>query len=146
MLLTEAMHGYMMDGQIARNAQGSLTLKRQRLGYFVEWCQEHSVAEVESVHTNTVRAFLLHLNETKGRNTRVSAPKSLSPETIAGYMRVVRAFFHWCEKEDLIQKGQEPTARVPHIKIPEDIIPSFTAEQMDAMLRQCDRNHDAGLS
>jgi integrase/recombinase XerD len=139
MLLKEAMHGYMMDGQIARHSPGSLTLKRQRLGYFIEWCETQGITEVEAVRPNTVRAFLVHLHKTKARNRRVAAPKSLAPETIAGYMRVVRAFFHWCEKEELIQKGHEPTARVPHIKIPEDIIPSFTAEQMDAMLRQCDR-------
>ncbi len=139
MLLTEAMHGYMMDGQIARHSPGSMALKRQRLGYFIEWCVTQGVTEVESVRTNTVRAFLVHLHETRARNKRAAGPKSLAPETIHGYMRVVRAFFRWCEKEDVIQQGQEPTARVPQIKIPEDIIPSFTAEQMDAMLRHCDR-------
>lgn len=144
MQLKEAMQGYIMDGQIARHSRASLTLKQQRLGYFIEWCEAQEITEVAAVRVNTVRAFLVHLHETKARNVRVAAPKSLAPETISGYLRVVRAFFHWCEKEDLIQKGQEPTARVPHIKIPEDIIPSFSADQMDAMLRQCDRTTERG--
>src|SRR5262249_33890667 len=57
----------------------------------------------------------------------------------------MRAFFRWCKTEGLLGEREEPTARVPRIKIPEKVIQTFTPDQLEAMLQTCDRNTPKGF-
>jgi site-specific recombinase XerD len=139
MLLREAMQGYMMDGQIERQSASGLKLKRERLDVFISWCEAQGITTLDGVTPNIARAFVLHLQQRETAYQRRAKRTPLAPATIQGYVRVVRAFFHWCQHEGLLARGEEPTARVPRIKVPKDVIPTFTAEQMDAMLKVCDR-------
>jgi site-specific recombinase XerD len=140
MLLTEAIQGYMMDGEIERQSPRNLELKRQRLGYFTKWCEKQSVTTLEGVLPNTVRAFVVHLQSLKANELNPRKPtedKPLSPMTIKGYVTIVRAFFAWCMKEGLLTNG-DPTKRLPRIRIPHYVIVTFAPEQVASMIDACD--------
>jgi site-specific recombinase XerD len=59
-------------------------------------------------------------------------------------MLIVQAFFSWCEKEGLLDGHANPTKRVPRIKLPKKVIPTFTPEQMAALLDACDQSTALG--
>jgi integrase/recombinase XerD len=59
-------------------------------------------------------------------------------------MRRVRAYFAWCEREGYLT-GPNPTIRVPKIKTPEFVIPSFSADQLAAMLDKVDTSTPGGF-
>jgi site-specific recombinase XerD len=131
----------MMDGQIAQQSPRALDLKAQRLGYFVSWCEKQEIADLLAVTPNAVRAFVVHLQGLRAHelNPRVPArDKPFAALTIKGYVRVVKAFFAWCKREGLLFDHEDPTARLPRVKVPHYVIPTFTPEQMAAMLDACD--------
>ncbi len=69
----------------------------QRLNVFVAWCEVNQV-QLEQVNNLVVHRFLKHLYETH------KPPKAtrthLSMQTLAGYVRVIRAFLIWCLEDD----------------------------------------------
>jgi site-specific recombinase XerD len=142
MLIKEAVAGHMMDAQIeAQVSTRYLDLKRQRLGYFVDWCEQQGVTTLEAVTPNVLRAFIVHLQSVKAYEHNPRRPtedRPLSPLTVKGYMLIVQAFFSWCEREGLLEGRASPTRRVPRIKVPKYVIQTFTPEQMAAMLDACE--------
>jgi integrase/recombinase XerD len=143
MLLREAMNGHFMDAQI--ESQGVSTryfeLKKQRLGYFVDWCEKQGATQLEMVSSNVIRAFVLHLQSLKADELNPRKPtqdKPLSPLTIKGYMLIVQAFFSWCDREGLLEGRPNPTKRVPKVKSPKYVIQTFSPAQLAAMLDACD--------
>jgi site-specific recombinase XerD len=88
MNLHEAMQGHMMDAQIdAELSRQYFTLKRQRLGYFVQWCEQQGINTLEAVTPNVLRAFIIHLQGVKAYEMNPRRPtedKPLSPLTIKG--------------------------------------------------------------
>jgi site-specific recombinase XerD len=149
MLISEAMQGHMMDAQIeAQVSPRYVELKRQRLGYFVEWCEKQGATSLEAITPNVLRAFIIHLQGVKAYELNPHRPtedKPLSPVTIKGYMLIVQAFFSWCEREGLLEGRPNPTRRVPRIKVPKYVIQTFTPEQMAAMLDACDTETPLGF-
>jgi site-specific recombinase XerD len=148
MLLKEAMQGHMMDAQIdAELSKQYFVLKQQRLGYFVQWCEQQGYTTLDAITANVLRAFIIHLQGLKAYELNPRRPtedKALSPLTIKGYMLIVQAFFSWCEREGLLEDRPNPTKRVPRVKIPKYVIQTFTPEQMAAMLDSCDINTPLG--
>ncbi len=142
MLIKEAMIGHMMDAQIESQVSTRyFDLKRQRLGYFVEWCEQQGVTTLEAITPNVLRLFVVHLQGVKAYEHNPRRPtedKPLSPLTVKGYMLIVQAFFSWCEREGLLEGRPNPARRIPRIKVPKYVIHTFTPEQMAAMLDACD--------
>lgn len=144
MLLMDVVRGYMMDGQIEQHVPHHLDVKRQRLGRFLSWCESQGITSLEAVTPNVVRAFVVHLQQAK--DTRITTrEKPLAPLTIRGYVKVLRAFFAWCAREGLLESREDPTARLPRVKVPQYIIQTFTPEQMAALLEACDVNAHVGF-
>ncbi len=143
MLIREAMNGHLMDAQILSEGMSAryLELKKQRLGYFVDWCEKQGATQLEQVTSNVLRAFILHLQSLKADELNPRKPtkdKPLSPLTVKGYMLIVQAFFSWCEREGLLEGRPNPTKRVPRVKAPRYVIETFSPAQMAAMLDACD--------
>jgi len=145
MLLMDATRGYMMDAQIERQSPGVIELKQQRLGRFLDWCEDNGVTSLEAVTPNLVRAFVLHLQEEALDKRRGQGDRKLAPSTIRGYVKVVRAFFAWCKREGLLGGHEDPPARLPRVKVPQYVISTFTPDQMSALLAACDQSEPEGF-
>lgn len=147
MLLSEAVEGYMMDSRI-NQSKANIRIKEQQLSYFFKWAKEKGATEIHTVTVNTVRAFIVHLQSLKANELNPRKPtldRPLSPLTVKGYLRVIKAFFNWCKREGYLEGRDNPTDRVPRIKIPHYVISTFTPEQMAAMLDSCDVDTATGF-
>ncbi len=149
MLIREAMNGHMMDAQILSEGMSTryLELKKQRLGYFVDWCEKKGVTELEAVTPNVVRGFIVHLQSLKVDELNPKKPtkdKPLSPLTVKGYMLIVQAFFSWCDREGLLEGRTNPTKKVPRVKAPKFVIQTFTPAQLAELLDACDMDTPYG--
>ena len=69
----------------------------QRLNVFVDWCEVNQV-QLEQVNNELVHRFLKHLYET--HEPYGTTRTHLSMQTLAGYLRVIRAFLIWCLEND----------------------------------------------
>jgi site-specific recombinase XerD len=78
--------------------------------------------QIEGDH---VKAFIRYLM-TDARVPRKNT--NLSPATIQGYVRTLKAFFSWLEREGYISAN--PMTRIPIPKAPTKIIDTFTVDQI----------------
>ena len=148
MKLTEAIKGYILDGKISPQTPSHIHQKRQRLNRFVSWCEAQSISDLEEVTANTVKGFIVYLQEhilgEEEKRARYRG-KTLSPISILGYTRVVRSFFNWCEKEGLLDGRPNPIKRLPRIKIPKKVIQAYSPDALHSVLEECDTSSPIGF-
>jgi site-specific recombinase XerD len=118
----------------ARQAQNvtprTLDFYEDKLHPFIAWAQTNGAATVDAVTAATVRAYLVHL---QGR--------SLSPWTVHGAARAVRAFLRFCAAEGYIDAA--PRFAMP--KLPKKILPAFEPGDVRRLLDACELERDRAL-
>jgi integrase/recombinase XerD len=63
-------------------------------GIFLPWCRDRDVSGLDELNGRTVDAFSVFLMETPGRRG-----KALSRASVHAYIRAVRGFLNWCQRE-----------------------------------------------
>ena len=96
-------------------------------------------AQADRIDRTHIRAFIRYL-QTEARTLHGDAP--LSPATVQGYVRTLKAFFSWLEREDYI--ATNPMTRVPIPRAPIKIINTFTPEQIQRLADVCLRSSGIG--
>jgi integrase/recombinase XerD len=81
---------------------------------------------------NHIKAFILYLQtEVKTR----FGNRPLSPSSVQGYVRTLKAFFAWATREDYIQAN--PALKIPVPKSKIKVIDTFTPEQILMLSSAC---------
>jgi len=86
-----------------------------------------------------IRVYIAYL-QNEARTTRGS--KSLSPATIQGAVRTLKAFFSWALREEFIESN--PMIRIPVPKATSKIINTYTQEQITKLISLCYKSNDSG--
>lgn len=115
----------------------------QRLGVFISWCQAAQIT-LEGIRPKTIDLFIAYLAGTH-HSHRVGAP--LSGDTLAGYVRVVKAFLNWCSQDD--EYGDYVKPILPRrIKVPKtggNVIDTLSDEQVTALREAAKQNYNEFL-
>ena len=118
---------------------------RQKLTVFAEWCSAQGVT-LEHVNQRTVDQFVDHLRATHhGSKTG----QAISTYTLAGYVRVIKAFLQWCSEDpygDFTQFVKPDTPRL--VKLPKTeikIVETFSDEQIEALIMAAKQNYNEHL-
>jgi site-specific recombinase XerD len=110
----------------SRQASGltlaTLRYYRQTLAPFVTHCEQSNVPTVDQVSAATVRAYLVGLQR-----------RGLSPHTVHGAARAIRAFLRFCAADGLINDA--PQFAMP--KLPKKILPAFEPADLARLLDAC---------
>lgn len=111
---------------LARQAQNvtakTLAYYAYTLPPFVAYCEQSDAATIDRVTAGTVRAYLVRLQA-----------GSLSPSTIHGAARAIRALLRFCAEDGLI----DVAPRFPMPKLPRKILPAFEPSDVDRLLDAC---------
>ncbi len=149
MKVREAIKGYILDAKIEPQTPRHIEQKRVILEErLLPWCEEHGAMDLAEVTPIILKGYVVHMQESTISETdsRISfRGRRLSPATIRDYLRIVRAFFTWCERESYLEGRANPMHSVPRTKLPQRIIHAFTPEQMDALLGVCDLDTASGF-
>jgi site-specific recombinase XerD len=148
MKLREAIKGYILDSKIAPQTATHIHQKQQRLNRFADWLMPQGVTDLDEVTSNLVKGFVVYLQEYimgDEEPRRRYRGQHLSALSITGYVRVVKSFFNWCEKEGLLDGRLSPIKRLPKIKVPEKVIEAFSQDDLQAVLQLCDTKTVIGL-
>ena len=147
MKLDDVVNHFLLDKDTS--GRGKLTLRsyRQRLSMFVQFMsRDCQITELEQVKIMHLRLFVQALMKTQGYLDHPRRPKSqkmLSVSTVRAYIRVLKAFFHWCLIEDLIDINPADKLTMP--KAPTYLIPTFGPEHIEKMLARCDISTPLGF-
>ena len=94
---------------------------------------------IDRIDKNHIREFIRYLQ------TEASTPHGnnpLSPATVQGYVRTLKAFFSWLTREEYILDN--PMNKIPVPKAPVRVISTFNSEQITRLIQLCDRSNGLG--
>jgi len=107
-----------------------------RLGIFADWCTEHSLA-LEQLTSKHLRAYI----EDVALRPGLKGEEHLASSTVHWHAVSVKTFLNWCSRdeefEDLV--SGKTLARVQIPRIEQQVIETFTPEQVQALLRATER-------
>jgi integrase/recombinase XerD len=109
-----------------------------KLGLFVRWCK------VQSVYLRDVSAKIvdMFLDDMKKTHKPCKAGKTeISSSTLASQVRIIKIFLNWCLEDEQYGEYVKPTVvkRIKNIKVIQEIIDTFSPEQIEALFRACDK-------
>jgi len=95
--------------------------------------------DASGIEKSHIKAFIMYL-QTQARVPHSNMP--LSPATVQGYVRTLKAFFSWLVREEYL--ASNPLAKIPIPKAPVKVINTFSAEQLSKLAEDCRRTNGAG--
>ena len=117
---------------------------RKRIGKYMEFLGENS--GIEGLNINTARAFVAHLQAQEVRyKDHPFSPEvegGLSPHTIHGYVRAMKAFGSWLTAEGYA--SENPFTRLKRPRLPKTLIEVLTADEIRGMVSSLNDKTDRG--
>lgn len=78
---------------------------------------------------------ILDISAVQIRDFLGARAKTVEPATLHQAFRVLRSFFNWCRREGFIEKSPMENIKAP--KLVKKVIPTYTREEIQAMLAVC---------
>lgn len=128
----EAYDAFLLSLRAAHRSRRTLEFYGEKLGPFVRWLQSQDITELKHITPSHIRRFLLDQEEA-GR----------APRTVHHYAATIKAWLNWCVSEELL--ADSPMRKVKMPKVEDRILPAFSAEDVDALLKATDDPRDTAL-
>jgi integrase/recombinase XerD len=140
MKLTDAVKGYLLSRRSKCNEK-TIEWYRQKLAHFCFVLQEeYDITTLNKVTVTHLRLFVEHMKETRSDENNPFKPTNgdatIRDVTVKGYVQVIKSFFTWCVREELLKKN--PAMNLDNPKVSRYVIKTFTEEQIKAMVEVCD--------
>jgi len=148
MELDKLVEGYRLYCQAEGKSRHTIRWYMGKLAVFSDYLRSHTgTINSEALSTETIRGFITYLQQSVRADElnpkKPTREASLSGQTIQGYVRVIKAFFSWAARENLIDEN--PTRRVKVPKAPKTIVATFSESQVKQLLAAIDRTHPTGF-
>lgn len=137
--MQDAIRQYQQHHSTEGHRASTIQWHRERLGRFYQFLHDRGYpTDVTDLRAAHLREFITHLQ------TECTRPDGLplSPAYIHGFVRSVKAFFHWCHTEELIERNHMDKVKRP--KLPIEAKATYTQQEIEALLNACDRRTIAG--
>ena len=147
MKLSDAIKGHLLDLKISGATEKHIHEVKRELERFRSWAQGQEVLQLEDASYIVLKLYISFLQDLtfSQDDLRISMRgKKVSAVTAQDYMRKVRSFFFWAEREGYLV-GPNPVHRVPKMKVPSYIIPTFSTKQLQDLLNACDLSSPLGF-
>ncbi len=146
MKISETVKQFLMDARARNRAKGTLNNYTFNLRVLEDLLKSLcGVVELEEVKVMHLRICVQHLldNGSGGITGNATMPYGkISSATTRGYVRVWKAFFHWCYEEELIDV--DVVARLHAPASSKKIIATFTVEHIEKILKACNVDQPFG--
>ena len=113
--------------------------------YFLFLESNGRLKPIHQLGTYELRAYLLHLREStrwSGRDSIKKDAGKLSPYSILGHVRAVKAFWSWLNSEGYI--NQNVLTKFPLPKVPQNLMKILSVEEIKKLLVEIDRTTALG--
>jgi len=129
---------YLTDRRVVHFTADTINLRRRTLLALADWLAERDVCHGVQVTTKILERYQRHLAEARKANGDL-----LSITTQRGYLRDLKAFFHWC-----VRKGHlpaDPAAALDNPRPVKSLPVLLTAGDVQAIMAQPDLATPVGL-
>lgn len=148
--LDQAMNEFIIAKSAERAAPRTISDYKTHFKYLLKWLDEHhpgtTLRKITSAVLFEYVNWMTHeksVNEDHPSKRTKPGLRGLSTMTVNVRIRTLKAFFRWCEGQELV--AQSPAADIKLQKVDEDKIHSFTVEQLKTLLAAPDRNTFSGF-
>ncbi len=138
--LSEAVADYLLTCRSEGRSPRTVRWYDDKLRTFLAWRGDVALAALQ---TSDVRRFVAYLQEehqphaTRTRNRRRNRPERLAPQTVKGYVQVVKGFCSWLEREGV--SAVNPARRIRLPTVPKRVEPTLDAGAARRLLDGPDR-------
>jgi site-specific recombinase XerD len=144
--LENLFEGYMLCAQSEGRSPATISLVVTSIRYLQEFLSANRlVTDITRIGASELRGFIIHLQDRQRfAHHRFTKPQEghLSGHTVNGYLRAVRAFWSWAQKEGFVEKNPFSQIKIP--KAPKKIMPTFTQEQLRRLIAAIDTRTPLG--
>ncbi len=123
-------------------SQNTIDWYASNLRRFLQFLRNRQLPDsIEDIGIREVRDFIFYLQNEVTRwesNPYTRDGRRLSPFSVQGYVRTIKAFWSWLVAEGYIQNNPMEKLKIP--KVPRKVIATFTPEQIEKMIKQLDLN------
>lgn len=138
--LTNLIQGFKLSCQTEGKSSNTIEWYTSFLDRFCGFLERSKYpTDVNRIDRSHIRGFIRYL-QIEARAPHTGTP--LSPATIQGYIRALKAFFSWAAREEYVTSN--PMAVIPMPKSPTKIINTFTDEQISRLTDICLRSDGNG--
>jgi len=124
--LATAVEAFLVDRQSSGLSANTIEYHRNSLQRFVQFCENQAIARIDQVTADTIRAFLLWLEQ-----------QGSKPGGRHARYRSLRAFMYWLETELGEDTYRAPIRKVKPPKLPKDIIEGVSLDDVQRMIEAC---------
>jgi integrase len=115
---------YLIDCQARGLARSTLL---NSYGYplrnlLVPWCAERGITEIGTLDKRAINDFSIYIQEAGGRRG------PLSKHSVHAYIRAIRGFLNWCERE-----GEKVAAKPALPRLPRVLVDTLDHEELDRL-------------
>ncbi len=128
----EAVDSFFVDCRARRLSAGTMDSYTRRVKAFAAWLDAAGVEELGELTASRLRAYFVELTD-----------RGLDDDTIITFYRVIRAWLNFCVREELIPDSPMRKVRPP--KMPTEILPAFSPDEVRDMLSVCKTPRDTAL-
>lgn len=122
MLLQDLVDEYIYDGLTKGYTKKTINNKTHEFRQFLRIMKEkRGVNEIEQVTSHDMKAYI-----------RIKQQDGLQQQSIVSMLKMVKAFFNWCVKEEYI--AESPMKKVDMPKIPKKVINAFDNNDVIRMI------------
>ena len=123
-------------------SQRTIDWYASNLARFLKYLRGHQLPDsIENIGVPEVRNFIYYLQNEVFRwenSPHTKDRKRLSPFSVQGYVRTIKAFWSWLMVEGYISNNPMEKLKLP--KVPRKVIVTFTADQLKKMISRLDIN------
>lgn len=138
-------HAYCLTAE--GRSQKTIDWYAANLKRFLRFLKSRNMSvSVKDIGIPEVRRFIHHLQSEVVRwedKPDVNDTGRLSPFSVQGYVRTIKAFWSWLLEEGYIKEN--PIARLKLPRVPRKVIATFTLEQIQALINNLDRKTPTGF-
>ena len=143
--INDLLAEYLQELEILGRSQKTITWYHDILVKFFASIGSHSATEsVANIGKPELKVYILHLQQRVRwpNNKHIHDEKHMSPFSIAGHVRAIKAFWSWLAKQEYID--QNPFDKFPVPKTPQHIIKTLDAKDIRKLLNAVDRTNPVG--
>jgi len=129
------------EGKSPRTVEGYSSVLR----YFAEYLEENGLSnKLGDLNIYVVREFILYLQTKKKWDgySHIKDQGYLSPASVQNYVRSLRPFFSWLQREGYTEENILANLKPP--KVPRKLIEILTSEEISSILSCIDVNTSSG--
>jgi len=137
---------YRLCAQSEGKSTATIVIVTSSVRYLLAFLKAQGIStDISEIGVEQIRSFTLHLqSRQKFASHPYTRPQggNLSGTTITDYLRALRSFWAWAQKEGYINKNPFSVLKIP--KAPKRLIPAFSAEQLAGLIEAIDLSNSQG--